>query len=264
MKIAVRSSPMIVVVLATTMLLVAGCATTRSISNSSSHYDAKRARCSMPCTSSDPGFEYRGELNEFDVLGIERSRLTTEEEIQDAFASAYSIRLAPGSSILLVQSGAVFPDGAMLKELKKRFHVTPFSGVPPHRGTMTNPEPPEEFSYSKSLRLAAARAGAETVVCCWGILESARRDLETKTVSWVPMAGWLLPDERQHMRIRLKLAIIDVRTGKWAVICPEPFTDAASSTRFTRGSSDQNQVERLKEKAYKAGTEELLAMASHR
>jgi len=251
------------VTLAAAMLLAA-CTTTRSISNSRSHYDTTQSRCFIPRPPADPGFEYRGELNEFDVLGIERARLTTEEEIQSALHGAKSMQLAPGSSILLVQSGAVFPDGSMMHDLKSRFHVTPFSGIPPHRRTMSNPEPPEEFSYSKSLRLAAARAGAETVVCYWGILESARRDLETKAASWVPIAGWLLPDERQHMRIRLKVAVIDVRTGNWTLFCPEPFTDAAASTRFTRSSSDQNQIERLKEKAYKAAAEELLAMASRR
>ena len=242
-------------------MLVVGCKSTRSISNSSppqngsGHYFAPRPQ-------TDPGFEYRGELNEFDVLGVERTRVTSEEEIQRALEQSRSVRIKTGSGVLLVQSGAVFPDGPMLAELRKQFRVTPFSGVPPERRTATEREPAEEFSYFKSLRLAAARAGAETIICYWGILESARRDLETKTVSWVPLAGWLLPDERQTMRIRLKLAIIDVHSGNWTVLCPEPFDDSASSTTFTRGSSDQNQVERLKKKAYEAGAREVAQFAS--
>jgi len=125
--------------------------------------------------------------------------------------------------------------------------------VPPRQRTATDPEPLESFSYSKNLRLAAARAGAETLVCYWGTLESARRKMETKTVSWVPIAGWMVPDESQQMRIRLKLALIDVRTGNWRVVAPEPFTDKAWSTGFTRDSSDQKQVELLKRRAYEAG-----------
>jgi hypothetical protein len=153
-----------------------------------------------------------------------------------------------------VQSGAVFPDGPMLAELKKHFVVTPFSGVPPRRA----PESDPALTYSKSLRLAAARAGSETIVCYWGTLESARRKMESKTVSWVPIAGWMVPDESQQMRIRLKLALVDVRTGNWTVHCPEPFEDKAWSTSFTRGSSDQKQVESLKKKAYAASLRELL------
>jgi hypothetical protein len=64
------------------------------------------------------------------------------------------------------------------------------------------------------------------------------------------------------MRIRLKLAIIDVRTGFWRVACPEPFTDKAWSTSFTRGSSDLKQVEALKKKAYEAGVKMMVGISS--
>jgi len=59
-------------------------------------------------------------------------------------------------------------------------------------------------------------------------------------VSWIPFAGWVVPDELQHMRIRLKLAVIDVRSGRWTLLTPEPSEDKAWSTSFTRGS-DQKQ-----------------------
>jgi hypothetical protein len=167
---------------------------------------------------------------------VDRDRAVSEEEIQRAFDEAKPVRLRPGSRILLVQSGAVFPDGPMLEALKQDFDVTPFSGVPPRRTAETDPA----SSYSKSLRLAAARAGCETVVCYWGALESGRRKMETKTLSWVPIVGWVVPDESQHMRLRLKLALVDVRTGQWRLHCPEPIEDKAWSTRFTRDSSDQS------------------------
>jgi len=235
-----------------------GCTTTRSISHSSGAATDGYA----PRGSSDLGFEYRGELNEFDVLGVDRARVATDEEITRTLEQAGRVELKPASRVLLVQSGAVFPDGPMISELQKHFQIVPFSGVPPGKRTAADAEPAETFSYSKSLRLAAARAGAETILCYWGTLESARRKMETKTVSWVPIAGWVVPDESQYMRIRLKLAIIDVRTGHWRVVCPEPFTDKAWSTSFTRGSSDLRQVEALKKKAYEAGVRMMVGVSS--
>jgi hypothetical protein len=238
------------------VLGIVGCTTTRSISNSHPPTDDGFAYAPRG-SSADPGFQYRGELNEFDVLGVDRTHVATEEEIGEALQRATAVKLREGSRILLVQSGAVFPDGPMVSELEKHYDIVPFSGVPPHRRTATDPEPAETFSYSKNLRLAAARAGAETIVCYWGSLETARRKMETKTVSWVPIAGWVVPDESQLMRIRMKLALIDVRTGNWRVVSPEPFTDKAWSTAFTRGSSDLKQVELLKRRAYEASARQL-------
>ncbi len=242
--------------------MLAGCTTTRSISNSGHRDDSAGGYYYTGRGAADPGFQYQGELNEFDVLAVDRTRLVTDEDIVRALNEVKPVSLKPGGSILLIQSGAVFPDGPMVAELSKHFKVTPFSGVPPRHRTMTDTEPSESVSYARSLRLAAARAGAESVVCYWGILESARRNLETKTVSWIPFAGWLVPDESQHMRIRLKLAVIDVRSGGWRMLSLEPSPDKSSSTSFTRGSSDQKQVETLKRRAYEAGVRELAKLAS--
>lgn len=49
--------------------LIAGCTTTRSISHSEFRSDGG-TDCVPRTGDADPGFEYRGELNEFDVLGI--------------------------------------------------------------------------------------------------------------------------------------------------------------------------------------------------
>jgi hypothetical protein len=246
--------------LAAACLVLAGCAETRSISDSTYREASPGVHHRAVRNQADTGFAYQGELNEFDVLGVDRARLVTDEDIARALDGAKRVTLKPGSSILLIQSGAVFPDGPMVAELSQHFRVTPFSGVPPEHRTATDTEPAERASYARSLRLAAARAGAESVVCYWGTLESARRNMETKTVSWIPFAGWVVPDESQRMRIRLKLAVIDVRTGGWTMLTPEPSEDKAWSTQFTRGSSDQKQVEALKRKAYEAGARQLAAL----
>lgn len=112
---------------------------------------------------------YRGELSEFDVLGIERNEAVTEADIANALQNTSRVKLKRGGSILLIQSGAAFPDEPMIEELSKVFTVTPFSGQPVK--TDLDAKNANQTSYSKSIRLAAAKGGHESIVCCWGILE---------------------------------------------------------------------------------------------
>jgi hypothetical protein len=70
----------------------------------------------------------------------------------------------------------------------------------------------------------------------------------------------MVPDEQQHMRIRLKVAIIDVRSGSWSVFSPEPFDNRKVSVTPRREVVDQKQVELLKKKAYEASVTELVRM----
>ena len=235
--------------------LMAGCSSTRSISNSGYH-ESNTASFRARDGCSDPAFVYRGELSEFDVLGVARSLYASEEDIQEALRKAKAIRLTHDSAVLLVQSGAVFPDGPMVAELSKHFKVVPFSGVPPRSNYTSDND--ESLGLSQSLLLAAARAGAETILCCWGVVESAQEKFLTKTVSWVPVVGWVVPDEREHMRIRLKVALIDVRTGNWSVLSPPPFDSKALSVGPRRAVADQKLVERLKQRAYAASVRELV------
>lgn len=242
-------------------VLVAGCTkTTRSISHSGYPQAAGYSGDSVRADVSDPAFEYKGELSEYDVLGVPRGEITSEVDIQRAIDSAKPVKLRQGNSILLIQSGALFPDGPMVAELNKHFRVVPFSGVPTVRrlasGALRTDSPDPE-SYSKSLRLTAARGGTDFIVCYWGMLESESDRLATKTVSWVPIVNWLMPDEKQHMRIQLKVAIVDVRSGNWSVLSPKAFDDARITTSPHRGAVDQKQVERLKQLAYEASVREL-------
>ena len=241
-------------------LLLAGCATKRSISDSGYSDPHGRDCYHARRKASDPAFEYRGELSEFDVLGITRGASASETEIQQALASAKQMRLGPGGSILLIQSGAMFPDGPMVSALSRHSRVVPFSGVPPvSRRTPDGPfERADAGSFAKSLRLAAAHGGCDVILCYWGMLESENAKLATKTVSWVPVMNWIVPDENEHMRIQLKLALVDVRTGDWAVLCPQPVESNRLSTSPRRGVADQKLVARLKNQAYATGVQELL------
>jgi hypothetical protein len=238
--------------------ILAGCASTRSISNSGYRQPDTAPRHPVRSGHVDSAFAYRGELSEFDVLGVSRNQTAFDEDIQQALDAAKSIRLKPQSTLLLIQSGAMFPDPPMVDGLSRSFRVVPFSGVPPGQGN----DAEGNFNFSKSLRLAAARAGAETIVCYWGILESVEEKFPTKTVSWVPLVGWVVPDERERMRIRLKVALLDVRTGNWSVFSPPPSDSKTPSLGPRRAVADQKLVERLKRQTYEASVEELLRLYS--
>ena len=222
-------------------LLFAGC-TKRSISNSGYRGDG-----GYYCGTSDPF--YRGELNEFDLLGVERGDAITDEQIGKALDASGRVTLRKGSSVLLIQSGALQPDKPMSDAMEKHFVVVPFSGQP----GATN-----SAGYAKALRLGAAQAGCETIICYWGALESATRGNEAKAVSWVPVVGGLMPDQAQFMRIRLKLALVDVRTGRWAMCSSGAFEDQSHSNKISREASDQKQVEKLKHLAYAAAADDVV------
>lgn len=226
------------------LALLAGCAT-RSISDSG--YQSE----SFWGTRASANPFYKGELSEFDVLGIDPQAKVTTDDIAKALEAKQAIRLPKGSSIMLIQSGAVIPDDHMVKALEKYYNVSVFSGVPAAKGEKEN-------AYAMPLRLAAAKGGFERIVVYWGLLETAQKGLGTKAVSWVPFVGGAIPDESQEMRIRLKMAVVDVKTGQWDMFSPEPFEDSATSASYGREASDQGQVAVLKKKAYQSAAEDLV------
>lgn len=196
---------------------------------------------------------YRGELSEFDVLGVAPEQSVSEADIQSALKAASGTKLSRASKILLIQSGADFPDNGMMEPLAQRFQVTPFSGTPPQKDDKSN-----RASYAQALRLTAARGGYDKILCYWGVLESAREVQATKLVSWVPIAGYIIPDERETMRMRLKAVIVDVATGQWQFVQPQPVMSSEFSSVHTRVNTDQGMVEKLKNQGYTSLTRLLL------
>jgi hypothetical protein len=83
------------------------------------------------------------------------------------------------------------------------------------------------------------------------VLESARVNKATKYVSWVPIVGYALPDERENIRIRLKAVIIDVASGRWTFVSPNPVESTGLSSIYSREDKDQSLVNELKATAYK-------------
>ena len=146
--------------IALTLLSLAGCET-RSISNSG--YPAPYAGNML----------YSGELNEFDLLGMGRNQPITDADIQQALAVKAPFRVKQRSSVMLIQSGAMFPDEPMMTSMAHHYIVGAFSGIPERDAVAAgSPNPPAP--YSMALRLVAARGGYETIMVYWGILETAR------------------------------------------------------------------------------------------
>lgn len=223
------------------VLLCAGC-TTRSISNSG-YEQSSRAQAAAG---------YRGELSELDVVGITEGTPATDAAIQAALQDSLRPTLSPRSRIFLIQSGAELPDEPMVTALARHFDVLPFSGRPGAR-------PFDNANFARTLRLTAARGGYDKIVCYWGVLESEQKSQVTRAVSWVPVAGYFIPDAKEEMRIRLKAAIVDVATGRWTFVTPAPVASSDYSSIVSRRKTDQGLVAQLKETGYRELVSALLA-----
>lgn len=208
------------------LLLVAllGACATRSISNPAMPwYDGNSA--------------YQGELSDFDVTG-------TGPAISDAPAGV--VRLQPRQRVLLVQSGAMFPDQALVSAFAEHFAVDCASGMPPRAETS-----PRGFAD------AARRGGYRAVIACWGTLESSRAANAGAPATWIPVVGMFVPGEDLQMRIRLRFVVVDTETGRWLGFSPTPVVDARSASMASRRAVDAEQVEALKLASYGPAVAEL-------
>lgn len=224
------------------------------------------ASCRSRSISSISGYSdndgYRGELNELSVLGVRTDENVTDTDISAVLTAREGkpVSLKRGDVLAVIQSGARFPDKEMSDSLETLSQVVPLSGVPPkeqhlHGREQKNKTP---IRIDRSLRMAAAKGGANKLLVYWGILESAAEpEQAAKQLSWVPLLGRVIPDETQHVQMRVKAALIDVATGNWTMIRTEPMQDKRMSSRLTRDSSDLKQIMALKEKAYAQFAEDL-------
>jgi hypothetical protein len=229
------------------LLLLAGCET-RSISNSG-----------YPGGNRYAASTFRGELSEFDVLGVAISDSISDADIATALKDTDRPRLRRDSNILLIQSGADLPDDPMMTAMAERYRVTAFSGQPVSPPNYLQPAKVNTPSMARALRLAAARGGYDKIVCYWGVLESLEKNQVTSAVSWIPIVGYVLPDREQQMRIRLKAVIVDVASGRWTFVTPPPASSSDFASRMTRAQTDQELVLKLKESGYRNLVQTLVA-----
>ena len=226
--------------------VLSGCATQRSVSSSGYYPGGNYGR-----GGDNP--LYKGELSEFDVLGIDPGKEITEQDIAAAASDKKErLGLREGEPLMLIQSGAMIPEQEMTDRMGKYFPVSVYTGVP-EQGNKA------EGSYAKALRFAAAKAGIDKILVYWGMVETETKDLATKNVSWVPIVGWVIPDQTQVIRIRLKVALIDVKSGQWDIFVPKVYEDTADSASLDREQSGLQQVAQLKSKVYQAAVESIIA-----
>lgn len=196
---------------------------------------------------------YRGELHAYDLLGIADTEDVTEAQIQAALGRGKSgVSVPQNSRIMLVQSGAQQPDGALKDAFDPYFDVHPFSGIPSVNKTnhYRSNEKFDPKSEARRLRLAAAQAGASHIVCVWGTLETSEGHTPGEAVSWVPVGGQFVPDKNRKTRINLKAIVLDVATGNWRSFSPEPVVRGYVSAPMNRSAAWDRQVDTLKSEAY--------------
>jgi hypothetical protein len=236
-----------VAALAAAAVLLAGCAHERTTSYRRADFTARQSLKS----------HYGGgeELSDADVVGSGVKKAPSDEDIRNALDHARSVDLKLGETVLVLQSGEAVPDARMVAELNKHYRAVPFSGI---RSDWASHWENTDDYYSKQLRYAAAKAGAQKILCFWGSLEVARHDLSTKTITWLPVVDIIVPDQKDNVRVHLKVALVDVRTGDWSLFRTEPVQTEVVTTGWGREHLETPEVRELKEKSYVVAVNSLL------
>jgi hypothetical protein len=162
-------------------------------------------------------------------------------------AAGAPVRLAEGERVIVLQSGQIRPDASLLAELEGRCEAVPMSGVPSQHAV-----------GGRSLRQAAQAGRVAKIFAYWGSIETDVQPMGTKAVSWVPVAGWYIPDESQRMRVLVSGIVADVVSGRWADF--HALSDETEISRSFMNSQwrDAQQVEELKKQAYKRIVQRLM------
>jgi len=151
---------------------------------------------------------------------------------------------------MLIQSGAMIPDEDMVKGMEKYYSVSVFTGVPTEGGT-------RETLTPKRCGLRC-KGWTRKIGGVLGVTRNWARRLGNQGCVVDTIIGGAIPDQTQRMRIRMKVAIVDVKSGQWDMFSPSPFEDTDASGRYSRVSSDQAQVAILKNKAYNATVDDVI------
>ena len=96
------------------------------------------------------------------------------------------------------------------------------------------------------------------MLCFWGILEISRNDLATKTVTWLPVIDIFVPDQKEHVRCHLKMALVDVKSGAWSILRTEPVETEALTTGWSREHIDAPEIRALKARSHEAAVQSRL------
>lgn len=228
-------------ILLLTLTMLAGCSTT-SISNS-----GYKKKPSAKWNHSQT-IEVDNELNELAVLGITPDFKRLKPDLAELLKTSLPIRVPSGSRILAIQSGTDYPDSKMLSSMSEYWDVSTLSG---------NRRNYSQDNLNELLRYTAARGGNEFLIVYWGVIETAQKNLQTKSVSWLPLVGWSLPDKKTQMRVLIKFAVIDVRSGQWKTLQSTPAHSDFLSTIMNRNGKNRLAEIKIKEEVYSMAAKEL-------
>lgn len=198
-------------------LLIAGCTTSnRSISQYQYGYN----------------FSYGGEMSQMNFIREISSSKTT--------GSSTPIHIVAGERVMVMQSGQLYPDASFLVHLNPKCDVIPMSGIP------------DKNRVQNTTLIDAAKAGGITkIVAYWGNIETTVKPKDSKAISWIPIAGYFVPDEDQKMRVSISAIVSDVSTGRWFNYTAHSSETKISHSGYTARAKDSEQVEKLKAEAYK-------------
>ncbi len=157
-----------------------------------------------------------------------------------AAGSSTAIRISENERVMVMQSGQLYPDASFLVHLDPVCDVIPMSGIPDKNQAPT-----------VTLIDAAKAGGITKIVAYWGNIETTIKPKDSKAISWIPIAGYYVPDENQKMRVSVSAIVSDVSSGRWFNFTAHSSETEISHSSFTSRTKDSEQVEKLKAEAYK-------------
>jgi hypothetical protein len=189
-------------------------------------------------------------LTETDVLGFDTAQAVSEEEIAKAAGPRGKNQVKRGAPVMLIQAGAAGPDEIMLREASNFFALTSFSGFAQRRN-----EAGESANLSRALRLTAAKGGSDFLIVYWPLLEGGSS--KPGAPNWRPINGEL-PLDAEQVRMRMRMLVVDVKSGHWATANPETLEDKSARGGWFRKPTSAQRIAALKERAYKHALQEAL------
>jgi len=189
-------------------------------------------------------------LTETDVLGFDTAQSVSEEEIVKAAGPRGKVQVKRGAPVMLIQAGAAAPDEIMLREAGNFFALTSFSGFAQRRH-----DAGESANLARALRLTAAKGGSDFLIVYWPILEAGGS--KPGAPDWRPIGGDI-PFEAEQVRMRMRMLVVDVKSGHWATASPETLEDKAARGGWFRKPTSAQRIAAIKERAYKHALQEAL------
>lgn len=196
---------------------------------------------------SDPnGSGHASDLSVYELTSEQPGRAVTEADIARSASRGGSLP-ARGSRILLVQSGAHQPDPALVAAYGAYCQPVVWNG----QNTNTDDERKSTGAPAgRRLRLAAAQQGCSHVVVVFGEIQSDSRELPTSILSWVPVAGEILPSERSGTRLLAQAVIMETRSPRYTMISAQPRQKQGLTTAYGASGINGRRSEKLKALAY--------------